>query len=218
MSTPSFPGFNPGPLTAPERLVRDHALLASIAWLVLIPLGTLTARWLRTFTKHWFLPHAVLNFLVAAPVFWAGWAKGYRFTDAGFTGGHWADTHKKVGLAMLVLYCVQLVLGVFIHAVKLPLPLRLFGRAPGNYVHIALGIALLALGTFQVHYGLYTEWAQSTGNLHPVPDAAKRAWLALIVIFWALYGLGFGLLPRQVKQESAARKMAEKGVVDGGSA
>lgn len=34
----------------------------------------------------------------------------------------------------------------------------------------------------QVHYGLYTEWVFSTGNLHPVPESAKHAWLALIIV------------------------------------
>jgi len=30
--------------------VRDHALLASAAWLVVIPMGTLLPRYIRTFT------------------------------------------------------------------------------------------------------------------------------------------------------------------------
>lgn len=34
----------------------------------------------------------------------------------------------------------------------------------------------------QVHYGLYIEWAFATGGLHVVPMAAKRTWIALIVV------------------------------------
>jgi hypothetical protein len=57
----------------------------------------------------------------------------------------------------------------------------------------------------KVHYGLYIEWTVATGGLHVVPMAAKRAWIALIVIFWVLYLAGLALVPRQFTQERNAR-------------
>ncbi|KAF7426430.1 hypothetical protein PC9H_008798 [Pleurotus ostreatus] len=61
----------------------------------------------------------------------------------------------------------------------------------------------------KVHYGLNTEWLL-TGGLHQVPMSAKNAWLALVIIFWVLYGLGLALLPRQYKQEGEARHNSRK--------
>jgi len=224
-SSPPAPSVSPSPLPSPSpvsvapvsapavirlspaaRIARDHAVLASIAWLIILPLGVLVARYLRTFTRKWFWGHAVIQLVIAAPIFYAGWARGYRFAD--FAGLHFFDTHTKIGLAMLVLYTIQLVLGLFIHYIKFPALMARIpgGRTPQNYLHVALGIALLALGTFQVHYGLYVEWPRTFGGAYPVPQSAKNAWLALIIIFWSLFVLGFGLLPRQLKQESAARK------------
>lgn len=78
----------------------------------------------------------------------------------------------------------------------------------------------------QVHYGLFTEWVFATGGLHKVPESAKHAWLALVVVrdylpqlrlssrianrmalqvFWVLYTLGMAFIPRQLKQESLLR-------------
>ena len=41
---------------------------------------------------------------------------------------------------------------------------------------------LFNLLSIQVHYGLYIEWDIGTGGIHQVPDSAKRAWLALVVV------------------------------------
>jgi hypothetical protein len=56
---------------------------------------------------------------------------------------------KKIGIALLILYCIQIAVGYFIHYVKLP---GLFGhhRTPQNYFHAILGLAILALADYQV--------------------------------------------------------------------
>jgi len=69
---------------------------------------------------------------------------------------------------------------------------------------VSLGLIILILADFQVHYGLYTEW-QNLGGLHQVPQSAKNAWLAFVVIFWVLFVAGMALLPRQMKQEAEAK-------------
>jgi hypothetical protein len=118
--------------------------------------------------------------------------------------GHFIDPHQKIGLALLILYLVQLLVGWIVHFFKFP---GLFKghRAPHNYFHAFLGLVILILAAYQVHYGLYTEWAFATGGLHVVPMSAKRAWLALIIVFWVLYVAAMALLPRQFKQERAFR-------------
>jgi len=69
-----------------------------------------------------------------------------------------------------------------------------------------MGLTIVALAFFQVHYGIKTEWYEGTGDGTVVPMSAYHAWIALIVIFWVLYAAGLALLPRQFGQEGAGRK------------
>ncbi|KAI5118493.1 hypothetical protein M0805_003524 [Coniferiporia weirii] len=187
-----------------ERL-KKHALLSSIGFIILLPLGALVGRYLRTFSGSWFWMHAAIQFLIAGPVIFAGWAFGYQSTALLNTGGNFFDRHKRVGLALLVLYLSQVLLGSVIHLFKAP---RLLNgrRPPQNYFHAILGLTIIALAFYQVHFGIKTEWYEGTGDGTVVPVSALHAWTALIVIFWALYAAGLTLLPRQYAQEGADRK------------
>ncbi|KAI0051372.1 hypothetical protein FA95DRAFT_323564 [Auriscalpium vulgare] len=177
MSNPNFSV----PLNFVEKKARTHALLVSVGFLILVPLGTLTARYARTFTNRWWFGHWIINFVISGPVIFAGWALGHQTTSESFTGGHYSDPHKKIGLALLIMYLLQLALGAVIHFVRVPF-LFVGHRPPQNYIHAVLGLAILALAAYQVHYGLNTEWARTTGNVHPVPESAKHAWVALVVV------------------------------------
>jgi hypothetical protein len=123
----------------------------------------------------------IINFLIAGPILLGGIGTGIRFTESVMTGGNWVDPHKKTGLALLILYCVQVILGLTIHFFKVP---RFLGgqRPPQNYFHVALGLIILAIAFEQVHYGIYIEWIEGTGGNPPVPMAAKRAWLAWVIV------------------------------------
>jgi len=192
------------PLTPIEIKARNHAIVCTVGFLILLPLGVLLARYARTFTRRWFWGHAVMQFIISGPVIFAGWALGYRLsTELEMQTLH--DPHQNIGIALLALYCTQLLLGTFIHYVKIPGLFRGY-RPPQNYLHVVLGLAIIALAGYQVHYGLNTEWPFATGNLHEVPDSAMHAWLALIIVFWVLYFLGMTLLPRQFKSETEARE------------
>jgi len=197
------------PLTYYEVKARNHALLCTIGFLILLPLGALLPRIIRTFTQRWWIAHFVIQFLLAGPIIFAGWALGYQTANELFTGPRFSDPHEKIGLALLILYLIQLFFGLFIHFVKIPF---FHGhRPPQNYFHAILGLAILALAAYQVHYGLTFEWAFATGNLHEVPKSAINAWEALVIIFWALYGLGLLLLPRQYSQEKQRRQQNKEG-------
>ncbi|KAJ7429024.1 hypothetical protein B0H11DRAFT_2151375 [Mycena galericulata] len=197
------------PLSPFEAKARIHAHIAFFAFLVALPLGVLIPRYLRTFTSAWFWPHAAMNLLVTGPLVFTAFALGYQTTTASGLP-HFRDPHQKAGLALLILYCIQVSLGAFIHFVKLP---RTFpgGRRPQNYLHAVLGLAIIGLAAFQTHYGLWTEWAFVTGNAHPVTWHCKRFWLGIVVGMFTLYALGLLLLPRQFKQERAARRAAVAG-------
>ena len=154
---------------------------------------------------RWFHAHWVIQFLVAGPVIFAGWALGHQSSEI-LAQGHYLDVHQKVGLALLILYVLQLAIGVFVHAFKFPSIFR-GHRAPHNYFHVVFGLAIFALAQFnvcvvlnnspppppseplpfwlfsiQVYYGLFTEWDLQVGSLHPVPQSAKHAWLALVIV------------------------------------
>ncbi|KAH9062332.1 hypothetical protein EDB87DRAFT_1673828 [Lactarius vividus] len=203
MSGPAFANFG---LSEYEKRVRDHGLLAAIAFLVIIPVGVLIPRYLRTFTNRWFWGHSIPNFLISGPLVFAAWAMGSKahdLTDAPM------DHHKRIGYVIFGLYIGQVVLGAFIHSIRIPLPF-LGHRPPQNYIHALLGLAILAMANYQVHYGIYVEWPLMTGDVHPVKQSAKHAWLALVIVFWSLYVIGLVLLPRQYTQEREGRSATDK--------
>ncbi|KAG6810213.1 hypothetical protein H0H92_012859 [Tricholoma furcatifolium] len=167
------------PLTPLEKTAKTHAILCTTGFLILLPIGALVARFARTFSTRWWTAHFIIQFLISGPVIYAGWYKGHQ-TAVTLNMGQFVDTHQKTGLALLILYVVQLLLGAFIHFIKLP---AFRGRrSPQNYFHVFLGLVIFVLAAFQSHYGLYTEWDFALGGLHHVPQSAKHAWLALIIV------------------------------------
>lgn len=97
--------------------------------------------------------HLAFQLLFAGPVIYAGFAQGHDTTNM-LQLPHFQDTHQRVGLALLILYVLQVVIGLVIHFFKTP---SLFGgqRPPQNYIHVTLGIAILALASYQVSFSLY---------------------------------------------------------------
>jgi len=102
---------------------------------------------------RWFLPHWIIQFVVAGPIIFAGWALGYRSAQElqPVPPTHFFDTHLKCGLALLILYLIQLVLGASAHFFKFRRQLH-GHRAPHNYLHAAVGIAIFILAAYQVCY------------------------------------------------------------------
>ncbi|KAI9459020.1 hypothetical protein F5148DRAFT_310760 [Russula earlei] len=191
----------PPPFSEHEKKVRDHALLASISFLIVLPLGVLIPRYMRTFTNRWWRFHALINFFIAAPLVFASWAMVVSAKHV--APPRPIDHHRRVGYAIFSLYIAQVLVGAFIHFLRVPF-LSIGNRPAQNYLHVALGLAILAMAGYQIHHGLYEEWEERTGNIHPIKDSLKHAWLALIITFWALYGIGLVFLPRQYKQEQEA--------------
>ncbi|KAJ6499792.1 hypothetical protein DFH09DRAFT_328824 [Mycena vulgaris] len=192
------------PLSPFEDKARIHAHVMFFAYLVALPLGIFIPRYLRTFTSSWFWPHAIMNFLVTGPLIFTGFALGYQTTTT-TTMPHFTDPHQQVGLALLIMYLIQVSLGAFIHWIKFPFRFP-GGRHPQNYLHVLLGLSIVALATWQTHYGLWTEWALITGNAHPVNWRCKHFWLAIVAVMWSVYAIGLVFLPRQFKQEAANRR------------
>ncbi|KAJ7041479.1 hypothetical protein C8F04DRAFT_1300837 [Mycena alexandri] len=218
------------PLSAFENKARIHAHIMFFGYLVALPLGIFIPRYLRTFFRGWFWPHAIMNFFITGPLIFTGFALGYQTTTtSGFP--HFTDPHQKAGLALFIMYLIQVFLGAFIHWIKFPFRFP-GGRHPQNYLHAILGLSIIGLASWQTHYGLWTEWGLITGDIHPVNSRCRHFWLGIVIVrplsfpslpaltlavsqaIWAIYGLGLLLLPRQFKQEAASRRAKEEGAKD----
>ncbi|KAH9961322.1 hypothetical protein BC827DRAFT_1131912 [Russula dissimulans] len=163
--------------------VRDHALLASAAWLIMIPIGTLLPRYIRTFTTaRWWLAHAFLNFVVSGPLLLASFMIIKSDLPPHFKRP--SDTHKRVGLTIFGLYLTQCVLGLFVHYVRIPFPV-LGSRPPQNYFHAVLGLATIGLAVYQVYTGIYIKWPHATKL--PLSDTAKHSWMILAIVSPAVF-------------------------------
>ena len=98
---------------------------------------------------RWLYIHWAIQFLIAGPVIYAGWALGYDLAGDLDYPQFKVDKHQTIGLALLVLYLVQLVLGFVVHFFKFHSIFRGY-RAPHNYLHIFIGLAIIALSVYQV--------------------------------------------------------------------
>ena len=70
-----------------------HALLCSIGFLFVLPVGALLARWLRKFNPHWFRAHWITQLVLGGPTIVAGWALAVIAVTQK-NGAHFDDTHK----------------------------------------------------------------------------------------------------------------------------
>ncbi|KAJ6565028.1 hypothetical protein DFH09DRAFT_1158388, partial [Mycena vulgaris] len=134
------------PLSPFEDKAHIHAHIMFFAYLVALPLGIFIPHYLRTFTSSCFWPHAIMNFPVTGPFIFTGFALGYQTTTAS-TMPHFSDPHQVPGLALLIMYLIQVFLSAFIHWIKFPFCF-LGRRHPQNYLHVLLGLSIVALATW----------------------------------------------------------------------
>ncbi|KAJ7632424.1 hypothetical protein FB45DRAFT_502792 [Roridomyces roridus] len=147
------------PLPRVQKLIW-HGIFLSVGFLVLLPAGSLVARWSRTFTPRWFKLHRLINFGIALPVISCGFILA-PLAVLNRQGSHFADAHQICGALLFALYIGQLFLGRYIHARKQAVPDRA-PHPPANILHVLLGISVITLAFFQVYSG-FKEWAKSTG-------------------------------------------------------
>eukprot|EP00914_Ancora_sagittata_P012730 GHVO01024522.1.p1 GENE.GHVO01024522.1~~GHVO01024522.1.p1 ORF type:complete len:154 (+),score=2.61 GHVO01024522.1:672-1133(+) len=137
------------PLSPLEVMARNHAILATTGFLILLPIGVLIPRYTRSFTPAWFPIHFVIQLFLSGPVIFSAWYYGWQTSEA-LQLGHFLDPHQKMGLVLLILYVIQLALGLFTHFIKLRSPFGPGTRAPQNYFHVFLGLVILVLAAEQV--------------------------------------------------------------------
>lgn len=195
------------PLTTSQKFIVAHAILFALAFMLLLPVGALFARLLRTSSTFWFKAHWIVQFYLTAPVIILAFAFSVAAVQqAGGAQAHFNDTHKRLGLAICLLYVVQCTLGAVIHFVKDPNRAR---RPPQNYLHAVLGLATIGLALAQVRSGYAHEWTKATGR--DISGGINIVWIIWVVLLPLLYFGGLAFLPRQFRQEREARERREAG-------
>ncbi|KAI0295724.1 hypothetical protein BC826DRAFT_968318 [Russula brevipes] len=97
------------PLSDRQLKVRDHGLLASVAFLVVMPLAVIIPRLFRTFTNRWWPVHWLLNSVVSGSLIIASWVKiGHHQHEV-------VDPHMRIGFIIFGLCLGQVILGTVIH-------------------------------------------------------------------------------------------------------
>ncbi|KAJ7219088.1 hypothetical protein GGX14DRAFT_589893 [Mycena pura] len=194
-SLPELPVDDAHSILPHYQKVIWHGTLLSAGFLVLLPAGSLIARWGRTFTPRWVNAHRTLNFYVALPVIACGWVLGpLAVTDQ--QASHFSDLHQICGLLLFALYIAQLFVGRYIHSRRAVAERP--AHPPPNILHVALGISSIGFAFFQIHSG-FGEW-----SMHMHQDVSQ--WCRDALTIWAvilpiLYFGGLVLLKRQLAQE-----------------
>lgn len=188
-------------LTSTDRMVIAHGIICILGFLFFLPLGSLVARYFRASTSTWFKAHQTIQSLLAGPLVIVGFSLGIAVVASG-GGPHFDSSHTRLGLALFVLYLIQVLLGNIIHRFKSKSALR--RRPVQNYIHVVLGIFIIGLSFYQVHTGYEDEYPDATGQ-EPLPKAADIIFYVWLVLIPVLYLAGLGFLPKQFSQEAASR-------------
>ncbi|KAF5317104.1 hypothetical protein D9611_003773 [Ephemerocybe angulata] len=192
-----------GPLTDTQKMIVAHGIIATLGFVLFLPIGALVPRYLRTFVggRTWFKLHWILQFLLGGITIVIGVALGFAAVS-NRSGNHASTTHKRVGIVLFVLYFAQIGLGAVIHWVK---PRAPRARPPQNYIHAILGILIIALALFQVRTGYRTEWPSITGR-DDVPNGVNIVWYIWVVVLPVAYFAGMVFLKKQYAQERKTRE------------
>ncbi|KAJ7082423.1 hypothetical protein B0H15DRAFT_993831 [Mycena belliarum] len=195
----------PGPETPAafsrfQKLVIVHALLSTLAFALILPLGALLARYLRTSRPWWYSGHWIAQLAIGGPVVVAG--LGLGFAAKAEYGDTISPSHVTLGKVILGLYIIQCAMGAVIHYFKPASAAR--RRPPQNYLHAVIGLLLVGLGMYQAHSGYAEEWPRLL-RYGELPESVNRLWIAWCVILPVAYAGGLALLPKQYRQEADGR-------------
>lgn len=187
-----------GPFQRHERIIVAHGVIASMGFLLLLPAGSIGARWGRTLTPKWFKIHQTINMSIALPVITLGWLLG-PIAVIDHEAAHLFDAHQITGVFLLILYYIQLSLGRYIHKRRASAPPNASNHPPSNILHVVLGLSVITLAFVQTRSGM-EEWKKATGRSH-VSHWCHDLWNAWVVVIPVVYLAGTVLLRRQFYQE-----------------
>ncbi|KAJ6457373.1 hypothetical protein C8R45DRAFT_943318 [Mycena sanguinolenta] len=176
-----------------DKFIIVHATLACVATLFTAPAAILIGRYFRT-RRWWFNTHLILQTLTAAlivPSFALGIQSIAHNGHGNQLTGKKADPHHDFGLAVLILFLVQFLLGVGAHYTHSAgyvkdnvFPTLTTPKNPLRHVHVVFGIIMTALLYACVKTGM-DEWDDVADNGTLVPKGVR-------VLYWVLFGLAVG--------------------------
>ncbi|KAJ7239790.1 hypothetical protein B0H12DRAFT_1135754 [Mycena haematopus] len=202
-----------------DKFIVVHATLACVATLFTAPAAILIGRYFRT-RRWWFNTHLTLQTFTAAliiPSFALGLQSIGHNKHGNQLTGKKADPHHDFGLAVLILFLVQFLIGVGAHYTHSAgyvktnvLPTLTTPKNPIRHVHVVFGIILTALLYACVKTGL-DEWDAVADNGTLVPKGIR-------VAYWVLFGLAVGAyLVGWVFEAIPSRGGSQRDSVDVGS-
>lgn len=94
---------------------KQHALLVILGWGVLVPIGILAARYFKSYDPHWFYGHISIQ-TIGFGLGLAGIIMGFDLDEDEIDN---YDTHKALGIVVLVLGCLQVSKLFSLHLLRL---------------------------------------------------------------------------------------------------
>lgn len=101
----SFAGTSSASSSYPTQLKRTHGALAIFGWGVLLPIGTIVARYCKQWDPLWFYLHTVIQF-IGFIIGLAAVVTGKSLYDKLHASVH---THRGLGIFVLVLGILQVI-------------------------------------------------------------------------------------------------------------
>lgn len=203
------------------KWARIHGWCMATAFFILLPLGSIAARYLRAYLpfQKWLPVHATFQLVLALPIICVGFGCGVHVAKF---NGQFLNPHTKIGLTLFLMYWIQLALGLLTagtpsvpmgsatanktHAPDTRHPLR--ARPWYAILHAFWGTSMIVIAAVQVRRGYTIEWPAKRGQ--PASESVNSAWKAWVVIIPVVYLGGLAvLLRRQWAQERA--RMVESG-------
>lgn len=165
-------------LSRTDTLQVAHAVLSAAGFLIVLPLGTLVARWSRVFTPKWSTAHWFIDVVLGIPLVCVGWALG-PLAVAQQGREHIVTAHQVIHPARIlvrsvctdrnalvtpvlvfwraagqicgvVLFVLYIVEVALGTFIHLRRPKEAAAHPPRNVVHVVLGLAVFGLSMFQV--------------------------------------------------------------------
>ncbi|KAK9066012.1 hypothetical protein SSX86_015414 [Deinandra increscens subsp. villosa] len=137
-----------------SNLKRSHGILNMMAWGILIPIGTMVARYLKHVDPLWFYVHSGIQSL--------GFILGFAGVIAGVVLDNRLDAkvgkHKGLGITILVLGCLQ-VLALLIRP-----SIDAKARQYWNLYHHNVGRLIISFAVVNIFYGIHLAKAGSSWN------------------------------------------------------
>jgi len=199
------------------RWTRIHGWCMATGFLILLPLGSIAARYLRAYIpfQRWLSAHASIQ-LIALPIICTGFGCGVHLAKY---NGQFLNPHTKIGVTLFLMYWIQLGLGLATAGT----PSVAMGSAPANkphmpdtrhpirarpwyaLLHAFWGISMIVISSVQVRRGYTIEWPEKRGQ--PAAESVNRAWKAWVVIIPVVYLAGLALLLRRQWSQERARML-----------